>query len=190
MLSKATAARLHKEGKTEELWALSIEYVDKVVRKLARRGLVEDMDEARSIGYLAVGEALQDWDPKQSSFTTYAWIKVRSYILNEREADRRCGVTGIRKGSEVTLVDADEVDEVEFGLTEDTGYQAVLKQEVIESLSTASGIKPREREVLELRYIQDLTQKEVGIMLGVSERYVRSLEFFGIEELKKVWAYN
>ena len=56
---------------------------------------------------------------------------------------------------------------------EDPGYRRAEQRVLIGSLMTA--LDPREREILHLRFVEDLTQSEIGRRLGLSQMHVSRL---------------
>lgn len=55
----------------------------------------------------------------------------------------------------------------------DAGYAAAESREMVDSLMT--GLSPRLREILRLRFEQDLTQAQIGELVGVSQMQVSRL---------------
>jgi RNA polymerase sigma-B factor len=64
-----------------------------------------------------------------------------------------------------TFADSVGTDELGFGLAEDRATLGRL----------LSAVSPREREVLRLRFVEDLTQAEIGARIGVSQMQVSRL---------------
>ena len=64
-----------------------------------------------------------------------------------------------------TFADSVGTDEPGFGLAEDRATLGRL----------LSAVSPREREVLRLRFVEDLTQAEIGARIGVSQMQVSRL---------------
>jgi DNA-directed RNA polymerase specialized sigma24 family protein len=48
-------------------------------------------------------------------------------------------------------------------------------------------LPPRQREAVTLRYVGDLTYREVGVAMGCSEEAARRSAFEGIRRLREVW---
>lgn len=67
--------------KRNELVCTARRAVAALARKVARRWNA-DADDLQSIGMLAVIEAADDWDAGRSSFTTFAWRRARSRMLD------------------------------------------------------------------------------------------------------------
>lgn len=182
------AARLHREGRKDELWVLGMDYVDRVVGKLSAHKAVHDSEEAKQNGYLALGMAIDDWDPEVSPFTTYMWIRVRGFVLNEARAQEMDkGMTALRyQEDDVHYEDSDQLPaDWEGNYAPDSGYVSLLKSELVGSISM---LIPKQSNVIHLRYMKDMTQREVAELLGISVRYVRQLEKEALYVLKSVWS--
>ncbi|HUR85887.1 MAG TPA: SigB/SigF/SigG family RNA polymerase sigma factor [Solirubrobacteraceae bacterium] len=70
-----------------------------------------------------------------------------------------------------------------FGISE-TGYELAEMRAELDSLLT--GITPRARTVLRLRFEHDLTQAEIGLRLGVSQMQVSRIIRQALEQLRVV----
>jgi RNA polymerase sigma-B factor len=66
---------------------------------------------------------------------------------------------------------------------EDVGYQATEDTATLERLMTV--LTDRERELLRLRFVEDLTQSEIGARLGISQMHVSRLIRQLIERLRE-----
>jgi RNA polymerase sigma-B factor len=67
---------------------------------------------------------------------------------------------------------------------EEPGYQRAEARATVEQLARA--LTPREREVLRLRFEEDLTQAEIGQQVGISQMHVSRLIRQAIERLQQV----
>jgi RNA polymerase sigma-B factor len=82
----------------------------------------------------------------------------------------------------------DEDDEGEGGLAdsvgeEDPGYRVAEDAATVERLMRV--LSDREREVLRLRFVEDLTQSEIGERVGVSQMHVSRLIRQAVAELRE-----
>lgn len=66
----------------------------------------------------------------------------------------------------------------------DDGYARVEMRVVLDGL--LSGVSPRAREVLRLRFAQDLTQAEIGVLIGVGEMQISRIVRKTIEQLHHI----
>jgi RNA polymerase sigma-B factor len=80
--------------------------------------------------------------------------------------------------------DAEAGDElVDLIGAEDPGYQLADVSATVEGLM--SGLSEREREILRLRFAEDLTQSEIGARLGVSQMHVSRLIRRAVAQLRQ-----
>jgi RNA polymerase sigma-B factor len=77
--------------------------------------------------------------------------------------------------------DDDEGLEGRLG-TEETGYGAVEQRATLDAL--ARTLTPRERQVLHLRFDKDLTQAEIGQIVGLSQMHVSRVLRAALEKLR------
>jgi len=84
----------------------------------------------------------------------------------------------------ILLVDDEQrnLDALEV-ILEDPGYRVAEDAATIERLMRV--LSDREREVLRLRFAEDLTQSEIGERVGVSQMHVSRLIRRSIESLRK-----
>jgi RNA polymerase sigma-B factor len=74
-----------------------------------------------------------------------------------------------------------------FGIS-DTGFERAEERVLAEQLSR--GLSARDREILRLRFEEDLTQAEIGMLLGVSQMQVSRLIRSALERLRAVAAHD
>ena len=70
----------------------------------------------------------------------------------------------------------------------DSGFDRADERVLAEQLSR--GLSPRDREILRLRFEEDLTQAEIGLVLGVSQMQVSRLIRSALERLRAVAAHD
>ena len=70
----------------------------------------------------------------------------------------------------------------------DSGFERVEQRVLAEQLSR--GLAPRDREILRLRFEEDMTQSEIGALLGVSQMQVSRLIRSALERLRAVAAHD
>ena len=92
----------------------------------------------------------------------------------ECELARRARLQAGRRGS--SLGERLGVDEVGYGIVE----QRVLFEGLLR------GVSPRDREILHMRYFEDMTQAEIGAAFGVSQMQVSRLVRNSIERMQLV----
>jgi RNA polymerase sigma-B factor len=99
-------------------------------------------------------------------------------VLDARAATERCRGTSLdatRDEDGYTLADA-------LGF-EDHGFEQAEDRTVVESLM--SGLSARSREILRLRFAEDLTQAEIGARVGISQMHVSRLERQAVARLRE-----
>ncbi|MDP1848684.1 MAG: SigB/SigF/SigG family RNA polymerase sigma factor [Solirubrobacteraceae bacterium] len=67
---------------------------------------------------------------------------------------------------------------------DDAGYGLVEQRVLLEGLMR--GVSPRDREILHMRYVEDMTQAEIGEVFGVSQMQVSRLVRNSIERMQTV----
>jgi RNA polymerase sigma-B factor len=77
------------------------------------------------------------------------------------------------------------LDELGF---EDRGFEQAADRADIDSLM--AGLSPRSREILRLRFAEDLSQADVGTRVGVSQMHVSRLERQAIAQLREAAEYR
>jgi RNA polymerase sigma-B factor len=99
-------------------------------------------------------------------------------ILDARAATDRC------RGTSFDAPRAEDGSAFLDGLgSEDRGFEQADARAVLASLM--HGLSPRSREILRLRFAEDLTQAETGARVGVSQMHISRLERHAIERLRK-----
>ena len=154
--------------------------------------LEDDPDDLLSIGTIGLIKAVSTFNPdKKARLATYACRCIENELLmmlrTKRKRNRETSlyepIGTDREGNEIHLFDIIESND------EDTCQKLSMKNDIrllyekLESILT-----PREQLVLRKRYglygEQELTQKEVAMLLGISRSYVSRIEKGAIEKLR------
>lgn len=154
----------------------------------------EDMEDLISIGTIGLIKAINTFNPEKNiKLATYASRCIENEILMylrrnnktkmEVSIDEPLNVDW--DGNELLLSDI-------LGTDEDVIYKD-LETEVERNLlnSAISRLSPRERKIVELRFGlsdeegEEMTQKEVADLLGISQSYISRLEKKIMKRLKK-----
>jgi RNA polymerase sigma-B factor len=102
-------------------------------------------------------------------------------VLEALEAARAYGATSL----DSPLGDDGEVETLGDSLgTEDHGFTRAEQRVTLEDLMRA--LTPREREVLRLRFAEDLTQAEIGERIGVSQMHVSRIIRHALAQLRSI----
>ena len=161
-----------------------------IARKFDNTGI--DLDDLISVGSVGLIKAVSTFNlDKNIKLATYASRCIENEILmhlrkssklkSEISLDEPLNVD--YEGNELLLCDVLGTDpEIVSKLTEEDEERKILKK-ALEKLT------PRERQIMYLRFGLDgedeLTQKEVADMLGISQSYISRLEKKIVERLKK-----
>lgn len=182
-----------KEQARNELISHNLRLVVYLAKKFENTGVsVEDLISIGSIGLI---KGINTFNPnKNIKLATYAsrcieneilmYLRRNSKIKMEVSFDEPLNMDW--DGNELLLSDI-------LGTDEDVIYRDLETEVEINLLRKAlEELNPRERQIIKLRYGIDcndgneLTQKEVADMLGISQSYISRLEKKIIERLKKL----
>lgn len=187
------AIALHAAGSPEGR-RLLIEHNLRLVVYIARKfeNVNINIEDLISIGTIGLIKAINTYNPERGiKLATYAsrcieneilmYLRKNNHLKNEISIDEPLNVDW--DGNELLLSDilGTENDTVQRALEDDVDRE--LLRSAIEQLS------PREKKIMQLRFglggIQELTQKEVADLLGISQSYISRLEKKIISRLKK-----
>lgn len=180
VLSRKQQRELHERAKDGDdaahkaLWLQGVRMVKKLVTKMVQIERVpgEQFEDALQEGYLAVGEALSEWDPARGAFSTFVWTVVRNALAD----------FGARETVDPELFeDLDEVDEMhhpEHYLDVDG---ILLYTDLEEHL------RLEELEVIEMLVYQDASLEQVADVLSMSRQTVAKYRDSGIERLRRAY---
>lgn len=184
--------RLGEEAARQELIEHNLRLVVYIARRFENTGInIEDLISIGTIGLIkAVGTYRTD---KNIKLATYASRCIENEILMylRRNNKTRLEVSIDEPlnvdwdGNELLLSDI-------LGTDEDVIYHDI-EDEIEKSLlnNAISRLNPRERKIVELRYGltnedgEEMTQKEVADLLGISQSYISRLEKKIMKRLKK-----
>lgn len=167
--------------------------VERVAKRVARRlpanVSLDDLVGAGSVGLI---DAVKRFDPARApSFAAYAELRIRGAILDHlRSVDwlPRSMRASVKRGeSESAVVSVDD-HTIGFEAFADAGpspSMAFEQRERQAGLAAAiTQLPERSRRVLALYYIDELTLKEIGEVLGVTESRVCQLHSEAVQRLK------
>ncbi len=150
----------------------------KIAKKLTNEGVGVEFDELVQRGYLALLEAVNNFkQTRRNKFTTYLYPCVEGVMRGKPV-----------RGFTVSLND-------EFGRGDDKGElidfipapgrspeDEVFSTEIAKALAI---LPHRERDVMRLRYIEDMTLEETGKALGFRKQRAEQIEKQAIDRLRK-----
>jgi len=171
----------------------NLRLVAHVAKKYAGSG--EDMEDLISIGTIGLIKAISTFHyDKGSKLSTYAarcidnellmMFRARKKITREISLYEPIGTD--KEGNEISLLDIcmqEQADIVErMDMDEKTGKLSGLVEEALDE---------REKEIVVLRYglngRKEMTQWEIGKLLGISRSYVSRIEKKALQKLKKAY---
>ncbi len=201
--SEISAAMSHAIHPTTPERATVLQYlplVDRVARRMARRlpcnVALDDLVGAGSLGLI---DAVRRYDPaRASSFAAYAELRIRGAILDHLRAldwlPRGVRASVKRGESESSVVSVDDGTGVGFdgfATTQPSPRSVVELRQRRASLAAAIGALPaRTRRVLGLYYMDELTLREIGDVLGVTESRVCQLHAEAVVHLKQTLRHD
>lgn len=171
----------------------NLRLVAHVMKKYA--GAPEEMEDMLSCGTIGLIKAVRTYIPgKGSRLATYAarcieneiLMMLRSHKKISREVSLYEPMGTDKEGNEVRLLDIMEYEQPD----------ALEQMEVRENTKRLRGIlgkvlNEREREIIAYRYGmktgEEVTQREIGEMLGISRSYVSRIEKRALLKLRKVF---
>lgn len=208
-LSKAELARLHYNWQVhgdkvayDTLYLYSVRLVLKIVSKMSAVNVLREgssYDDAISNGIIGIANGLAKWNPNQSALTSYVWICIRQNILNENKKDWNRGLArhapnavldlewtyggGMDFGSNMAA--HKDRGDTSIDSEANPNLDAAEREEVGEVVSRE--LNPVQQKVISLLYTHDLTQQEVGDVLGLTQQRVDQLHQESLEVLKRVY---
>lgn len=182
-----------RAGDVESRAQLIERYVP-LARTCARRVRIEsamlDGDDLFSAALLGLIDAVDRFEPDRGvPFEAYASLRIRGSIVDElRRADERG--RGIRSEDMPKAISLDLLIEDEWqaflGSADDAIDEAFEREDLRGRLSGAlEGLPPRQREVLARYYGDDLTLREAGVKMGISEARACQLHGRAIFNLRR-----
>jgi len=168
----------------------NLRLVAHIVKKFENTG--EETDDLISIGTIGLIKAINTFDITQKTrLATYAARCIENEILMHLRSTKKSrgdvllydAIGADKEGNEITLIDI-------LGTDPDEVLERVelsVEQERLREMLT--GLGPREKKVLELRYgLKDgirKTQREISRKLGISRSYVSRIEKRAITKLQQ-----
>lgn len=162
----------------------------RVARRLPRSVSIDDLVGAGSLGLI---DAVKRFSPERApSFAAYAELRIRGAILDHlRSCDwlPRTMRASVKRGeSEAAVVSVDDRDGMGFDAFASSAPSAPAlldHREQRAQLASAIALLPeRTRRVLGLYYMEELTLKEIGEVLGITESRVCQLHSEAVARLK------
>ena len=192
---RACFERLSEGDKSarDELIEHNLRLVAHIIKKYY--GVQTEQDDLVSIGTIGLIKAINTFNPdKKIRLSSYASRCIENEILMylRKVVKRKCEVSLDEpinvdvEGNELLLSDVvgTEPDQIAKDLER--------KQEIEQLYKSFSALSKREFEIIKLRYglldSEELTQKEIADMMGISQSYISRIEKQVLGKLKKALA--
>lgn len=196
-------------AKEEAIYLDQLENGDEAVRQKARDMLIEhnlrlvahiakkyqnvdeDMEDLISIGTIGLIKAIGSFDAGKGKLSTYASRCIDNELLmllrakkkTSREVSLYDPIGTDKEGNEISLLDVIEQEQTDIVERMETKCRIRRLPKLIEERLT-----DREKQIIMLRYGlqsgREVTQREIGRMLGISRSYVSRIEKRALEKLK------
>ena len=151
----------------------------------------EDIEDLISIGTIGLIKAVDSFDAGKGKLSTYASRCIDNELLmllrakkkTSREVSLHEPIGTDKEGNEINLLDIIEQEQVDV-------VERMETEERIDRLPGLIQVKlnARERQIIMLRYGladgREVTQREIGRILGISRSYVSRIEKKALEKLR------
>ncbi|HEX6544031.1 MAG TPA: sigma-70 family RNA polymerase sigma factor [Ktedonobacterales bacterium] len=150
-------------------------YVDRIYRFIRIRvGNKEDADDLTSVVFFNAWRTIDHFSPKHDgSFLAWLFTLARHVVVDRYRRDREVmslDAMGIHRADEAMVSPEDDLDS---RLTIMALHQALRL------------LTSEQRDVVLLRFIEGLSARQVGIILGKQEGTVRGMQFRAIEAIRR-----
>lgn len=152
----------------------------------------EDMEDLISVGTIGLIKAIDSYDPaKGSKLVTYASRCIDNELLMLMRGRRKLTkevslyepIGTDKEGNEISFLDVCVYSKEDIAKQLELDYTLKKLIDLVRDI-----LSDREREIIILRYglmqKQEMTQREIGKMLGISRSYVSRIEKRALEKLK------
>lgn len=144
-----------------------------------KRFKIYDRDEAIDESKMVTIKAIMDYDYKKSSFGHHLKLRLNYHFLEKAKEERPLSLDYKNKeGDEFIDIVASDID-IEKDLLERERDQ-ILRDNI-------KKLRQKDREILRLRFIENLSHKEVGERLGMSEKTSKNRQSKAIRKLREIY---
>lgn len=157
------------------------------------QGSAENADDLISVGIIGLMKALASFDAsKGNRLATYAIRCIENELLMMFRAGRKTAkevslyepIGTDKEGNEISLLDICEATQVDVVEQLELQFRIAKLKQLFTSV-----LNEREKQILSLRYglseREEMTQKEVGDVLGISRSYVSRIEKRALKKLRE-----
>ena len=200
-----TRARAGDKAARQSMIEGNLRLVLSVVQRFSQRG--ENMDDLFQVGCIGLIKAIDNFDPAQQvRFSTYGVPMIIGEIRRFLRDNNALRVSRSLRDTAYRAMQSREELEKQLGreptveeIAQKTGLPrrevSAALESVVEPLSledswisglqfrqTVAGLTPREKRIMELRYLKGKTQMEVAQEIGISQAQVSRLEKAALEQ--------
>ena len=189
-----TRARAGDAAARQAMIEGNLRLVLSVVQRFAQRG--ENLDDLFQVGCIGLIKAIDNFDPAQPvRFSTYGVPMIIGEIRRFLRDNNTLRVSRSLRDAAYKAMQARETLEKQLGrepTVDEVARQAGLSrrevnaalESVVEFRQTVAGLTPREKRIMELRYLKGETQMEVAREIGISQAQVSRLEKAALEQFR------
>ena len=190
---EARYIQMLQKGSSEKAREILIERNLRLVAHIAKKyqNVDEEMEDLISIGTIGLIKAVSSFDSGKGKLSTYAsrcidnelLMLLRSKKKTSKEVSLYEPIGTDKEGNEINLLDIIESEQIDV----------IDRMELAGNLKRLGRImqnlEEREKEIIFLRYGlvtgKEITQREIGEMLGISRSYVSRIEKRALGKLRK-----
>ncbi len=189
MIKLRMDARLRARFDASDVVQEALVVADRRLDSYAGRALVDSPagDHSGKISCLLGGTVIQDGGDGRMPF--YPWLRKIAWeqLLKFHERHLQAAKRSVRREvGQASRMDDESVLLLVERLTGsgDSPSEALVKLDRCEQVKrTVKAMKPRDREVIELRYLEQLSYTDIAVILEISESAVRTRHFRAIQRL-------
>ncbi|MEK7612172.1 MAG: RNA polymerase sigma factor [Patescibacteria group bacterium] len=134
---------------------------------------VEEAEDIMQTVFMKAFEALPRFQDQGKSPLAFLFTIARNTVINQW-----------RKKKEVPVHDLFEVQPQLAGVVDNVVSAAITKEMMQSALATAEMLTPDQREVIMLKFMHELDNKEIAVVLEKSEEAVRQLQSRGLRTMR------
>ena len=160
-----------KQGDKEAFGTLYSFYLDKIFRYIFFRvnqiePVAEDLTE---VSFLKAWEKIEQYKKTGGSFSSWLYTIARNTVIDHfREQNRLSSLP------DTHIDDKQNVEETMFITFEIERVQEAMKY-----------LTAEQQEIITLKFINDMSNKEISVFLGKNEDAIRALQYRALQELRK-----
>jgi RNA polymerase sporulation-specific sigma factor len=175
-------------NKDKYLWKL-IQINEKICQRFAHKycNIGEEHEDLLSICKLLLIKSIKDFDINRGlHFTTFAYSVLSMGLNDVLRTKKRRHIHTVSLDNKIPTKDGSDLSLVEIVQSEDAPVdsQLLLEEEKSVLHMAVQSLPPRHREIVDLLYIQGLTQVEVSHKLGTSQAHISRTNKVALSKLK------